>query len=248
MMFSRILLAGLAAGWLVMAPAATTAQVPAKVRREAFRSNAERGAFLADFATVYDCVERVARDRGMVVSQNGTGLSWQGRPGTDESFVLVADERECPSLEGRVLGHMVSRVPRKRVNDAASRKVRLDLDTGKLSGPDGVDLVGVRIVSVRLRVTLKRPGAADSCQVELGREFSEEQTRVWINREGKDGQEFSRELMSSLESKLKLAMKLGEAKKKARREERGEKRESDPKPGDPMPTGPGKPKSVGSPG
>jgi hypothetical protein len=54
--------------------------------------------------------------------------------------------------------------------------------------------------------------------------------------------------MSSLESKVKLAMKLSEARRQRRRGEWRENSGSSQKPGELMPTGPGKPKSVGSPG
>ena len=91
-------------------------------------------------------------------------------------------------------------------------QIKLDLDTGELQGPEGVDLKGLRILSVMLHLSLTRQGEKKFCQIELSRKFPDKRITVTITCKGKDGQVFCRSFLKSVELKLKLVTKLKEAR------------------------------------
>jgi hypothetical protein len=247
----RIVLIRAAFGLLLVVGAADTAGAQVRVGRRADLAILDERSFLADFRTIYECLERVLRDDGLAIEFSGSGSSWSfsgSGGGANQAFVVVADERKFPLLKDRALAHLAGHIPGPNPNGAEPRKVVLDLDTGELTSPEGVDVSGWRITRLQLHVTLTQPGAKESCHINVAREFPGQHIKVSISGRPKDGEDSRRDLLPSLESKLKLASKLSEAKKKARRAEHQEMRASDPKANGPMPTSPEKPRSLGSPG
>jgi hypothetical protein len=247
-MASRISPASAALGLLSLFGAAGTAEAQGPAGRAADVPIVAESGFLTDFHTIYECLERVALDDGLSIQFRGTGSGWRRRGPLDGPFLIVADEQRFPFLRDGVLRRDVRRVPGQDAKGGEWRKIEVDLDTGELTGPEGVDLKGLEMTSLRLHFTLKRTINDEPCQVELAREYSDKHIKVSISKGGEDGRAFSRDLMASLESKLILASKLREARKKARHGEQREKRGSERKEGEPMPTSPERPKSPGAPG
>jgi hypothetical protein len=96
----------------------------------------------------------------------------------------------------------------------------LDLDTGELRNPDGVDLGGLRIINVRVFLKVSRPGTKESFRVGLCREFPDKSSQAYIIEPTSVRETDCRDFMASVESELKLAAKLKEAKDRRRREDK----------------------------
>jgi hypothetical protein len=163
--------------------------------------------FLADFRTAYECLERAARDDGLIVNFRAIVMKW---PGDDDSEVLWY-ERSFPSEEGRILAHLVPRSLSTKCSE-----IYVNSDNGELMGPEGVALKDWRIRRIRLLLTLTRPDTKECYRVILAREFPDRQIKVTLVSEEEDRQAVLQDLLGSLESKLKLASKLKEAGKRRR--------------------------------
>ncbi len=151
-----------------------------------------------------------------------------------ELFAVVADERKFPFLREDGLGRFccVGRCIDGHPVDSRSltqlRKIKVDLDTGELSGPDGVDLKGLRLLCVRLTFTLKNEVGLEVWKIKVDREFSDKRMKLYIGSQRKDWRADCRELLASLESKLKLASRLREVKaKKEKRRKRNRRNQGD---------------------
>jgi hypothetical protein len=176
----------------------------------------EERPFLSGFRTLVDCVKAVARDRRLATEYAGTGSSWDGwgfEIRVKERFAVVADKQKFPFLGDGLMSHITSlgRFSDNR-NVLELRRITLDLDTGELRGPDGVDMRGLRILDVRLHLALTQQGDGDEefCQIDLSRKFPEKNITVSITSERRDGQAFCREFLKSLESRLREVKEKGE--------------------------------------
>ena len=174
-------------------------------------------SFLADFRTLYECLERVARDDGLIVNFRSITMQW---PGEKDSEVLWY-ERSFPSQERRILGHLV---PRTLSDSHGHTKIFFNIETGELMGPDGIAFKDLQIRMVRLSLTLMRPDTKELYRVILAREFPDRRIKTSIDSEDLDRRAVLRDLLASLESKLKLAAKLREARKRRRQDAQPEKR------------------------
>ena len=91
-------------------------------------------------------------------------------------------------------------------------------------GPDGVAFKDLQIRKVELHLTLTRPDTEESYRVILARKFPDRRIKASIVSEEEDRRPVLRDLLASLESKLKLAAKLREARKRRGQDAQPEKR------------------------
>ncbi len=221
---SRTVLAWAASGWLLLVGAAGTADAQRKRVDMVVRPPMAERRFLADYCTISDCLARVARDDGFTIIESAGGSAWDGmrfQERAKELFAIVADEQKFPFLgddQRRRFCYIGRAVENRELSDL--RRIKLDLDTGELTGPDGVDLEGLRILRVRLAFTLTSSAGVEVCKVNVDREFPEKQVNVSLRSEQEEGRDLCRDLLNSLESKLKLASRLKDAKKARRPQEK----------------------------
>jgi hypothetical protein len=104
-MESRAVLTWAACGSLFLLVADGTTCGQGKVREWCGEEITEERSVLADFRTLYECLERVARDDGLIVNFRAIAMKW---PGEEDSEVLWY-ERSFPSQERRILAHLVPR-------------------------------------------------------------------------------------------------------------------------------------------
>ena len=90
-----------------------------------------------------------------------------------------------------------------------------------------MDLKGLRLLCVRLTFTLKNEVGLEVWKIKVDREFSDKRMKLYIGSQRKDGRADCRELLASLESKLKLASRLREVK--AKKEKRPEAQPEEPR-------------------
>jgi hypothetical protein len=121
------------------------------------------------------------------------------------------------SQERRILAHGV---PRTLSDSQGQTEIFVNIETGELMGPEGVAFKDLQIPMVELRLTLTRPDK-EPYLVILAREFPDRRIKASIVRvkalivnEEEDTRAVLRDLLASLESKLKLAAKLREARKR----------------------------------
>ncbi len=216
-MESRAVLTWAACGSLFLLVADGTARGQGMVGEWVEEEITEERSFLADFRTLYECLERVARDDGLVVKFQSIAVQW---PGDDDSVALWY-EQGFPSQERRILGHLV---PRTISNSHGHTKTFFNIETGELMGSEGLAFKDLQIRMVQLRLTLKRPDTKESYRVVLTREFPDRGIKASIASEEEDRRSVLRDLLASLESKLKLAAKLREARKRRGQDAQPEKR------------------------
>jgi len=216
-MESRAVLTWAACGSLFLLVADGTTRGQDKVRQWCDEEITEERAFLADFRTLYECLERVARDDGLIVNFRAIAMKW---PGEEDSEVLWY-ERSFPSQERRILAHLV---PRTLSDSHGHTEIFFNIETGELMGPEGVAFKDLQIRRVQLRLTLTRPDTKESYRVILAREFPDRRIKASIVSEEEERRAVLRDLLASLESKLKLAAKLREARKRRGQDAQPEKR------------------------
>jgi hypothetical protein len=201
--------------FLFIADGTTRGQV--KVRQWCDEEIREERSFLADFRTLYECVERVARDDGLIVNFQSISMRW---PGVEGSQVLWY-ERSFPSQERRILAHLV---PPTLSDRCGHTEIFFNIETGELMGPEGVPFKDLQIRGVWLRLNLTRLDTKESYRVTLARKFPERVIKASIACEQQDKRAVLRDLLASLESKLKLAAKLREARNRRGLDVQREKR------------------------
>jgi hypothetical protein len=226
-------------GWLLLVGAAGTADAQRKRVDFIVRPPMAQRRFLADYCTIADCLERVAHDEGLAIEESAGGSAWDGirfQERAKELFAVVADEQKFPFLGDGQRSRFcyIGRAVESRALSEL-RRIKVDLDTGKLTGPAGVDLEGLRIVSVRLTFTLRSREGVEVCEVHVDREFPDQRVNVSLRTEREQGPDLCRDLLDSLESKLRLASRL-KAARKARR--------ADEQVSEPMPKKPGSDKGT----
>ncbi len=174
-------------------------------------------AFLTDFLTLHDCIERVAREGGLGIELNGIGSSWDAprwKTMRMEPIDVVVDQQKFPFLTGDRTS-FVSRLGRRSNAKLLDLPiVKLDLDTGELTGPENVDLRDVRILRVRVHLVLTRRRDNSVYKIDLSRSYPGKEIRVSIASTRKDQQAFFCDFLNELELKVKLATILREARKK----------------------------------
>ncbi len=216
-MESRAVLTWAAFGLLFLFVAGGTTRGQDKVRQWWDDEITEERSFLADFRTLYECVERVARDDGLIVNFRSIAMQW---PGEKDSEVLWF-EQNFPAQERRILGHGV---PRTLSDSHGHTEIFFNIETGELMGPQGVAFKDLQIRMVRLSLTLSRPVTKELYRVNLAREFPDRRIKTSIGSEDHDRRAVLRDLLASLDSKLKLALKLREARKRRVQDAQPEKR------------------------
>jgi hypothetical protein len=150
-------------------------------------------------------------------------------------FAVVADERKFPflredagAMEGFCcVGRCIDGGPVDSRRLTQLPKIKVDLDTGELSGPDGVDLKGLRLLSVRLTFTLRTEAGLEVWKIDVDRNFPDKRVKLYVYTQQKNARDDCRERLASLESKLKLASRLREAK--AKKDRRSESQPEKPK-------------------
>jgi hypothetical protein len=212
-------------------------------------------SYETDFATMLDCLQRVASDEGSTikVSWIASGWSFSGRKGaSQEPFVVVFDERKFPLLKGQQIALRQGRLDDP--NKPIGRKVIFDLDTSILTpiptptltpppssegvdvsvdvsgapSPEGVDVSGVRMNYIEVTLQLDHPQTKASYQVALARRDPGKTIKVSILDKRGFTPARSNKALSSLESKLKLSTKLKEATSKKERGPEADKKASMP--------------------
>ncbi len=222
-MESRAVLTWAACASLVLLFADGTTRGQDKVREWVDEDITEELSFLADFRTLYECLERVARDDALIVNFRSITMQWPGEKGSQ----VVWHERSFPSQERRILAHGV---PRTLSDSHGHTEIFFNIETGELMGPEGVPFKDLQIPMVELRLTLTRPDK-EPYLVTLAREFPDRRIKASIGRikalivsEEEDKRAVLVDLLASLESKLKLAAKLREARKRRGQDAQPEKR------------------------
>ena len=220
-MESRAVLTWAACASLVLLVADGTARGQGKVRQWIDEDITEELSFLADFRTLYECLERVARDDALIVNFRSITMQWPGEKGSQ----VLWYERSFPSQERRILAHGV---PRTLSDSHGHTEIFFNIETGELMGPEGVPFKDLQIPMVELRLSLTRPDK-EPYLVTLAREFPDRRIKASIGRikalivsEEEDKRAVLLDLLASLESKLKLAAKLREARKRRGQDATGE--------------------------
>jgi hypothetical protein len=216
-MESRAVLTWAACASILLLVADGTTRGQERVRHWPDDEITEERSFVADFRTLYECLERVARDDGLIVNFRSIAIKW---PGQEDSEVLWF-ERSFPSQERRILAHGV---PRTLSDSHGHTEIFFNIETGELMGPEGVAFKDLQIRRVTLRLTLTRPDTKESYRVILAREFPDGRIEASIVSEEEDRRAVLRDLLASLESKLKLATQLREARKRRGQDAQPEKR------------------------
>jgi hypothetical protein len=180
-------------------------------------------SFQTDFRTLYECIERVARGRGLRVECRGAGWQceheWRVRR-LEERFALVVDPEKLRFAEGSVI-HIdeVGRITDKRPLSQL-RTIKLDPDTGGLSPPADIDLRGFEVTAVRFHFTLYNASNERMAYVEAQKRYADPKIRVEIDSPAPGDPALWRDLMEELQSKLRLAARLKEAREARRRKEK----------------------------
>jgi hypothetical protein len=106
------------------------------------RTSEER-RFLTDFRTVYECLQRMARDRNLRLRRTGGGWGCSGGEDAErlkERFAIVADSEKL-SFDEEPIIHVAEIGSRSDQRDRTMpRTIKLDPDTGELSVPEGISL------------------------------------------------------------------------------------------------------------
>jgi hypothetical protein len=177
----------------------------------------EERRFLTDFRTVYECLQRMARDRNLRLRRSGGGWGCSGGEDADrlkERFAIVADsEKLCideePVLYVAEIGFRSDQRDRTML-----RTIKLDPDTGELSVPEGINLGKFKLGGIGFGFSFMDINDKIICESYIERDYLTKGIKVAITSARKDGRALCREFMTALESKLKLAAKLKEAKAK----------------------------------
>jgi hypothetical protein len=189
--------------------------------------------FLTDFRTLCEGIVRVARDRGLSAEIiPGTGVGWEDagfKMRAREAFALKADPQSLPFLGDQAMRPLAHIGPvREHKKGVDFRAIILDLETGELRGPAGVDLAGLRIHEVEIHVGLtKGDDTEELYDICIRKSFEKKQLTVSISSELKGGRELSRDLLNSLESRVKLASKLREIRKQREGKQKGGNKEGE---------------------
>jgi hypothetical protein len=216
-MDTRAVLIWAACGSLCLLLADGTTRAQGIVREWVNEEITEERSYLADFRTIYECLERVARDDGFIVNFRSIAVQW---PGEKDSEVLWF-EQNFPAQERRILGHGV---PRTLSDSHGHAEIFFNIETGELMGPEGLAFKDLRVRRVTLRLSLSRPDTKESYRVTLCREFPDRRITTSIASDDQDRRAVLRELLASLESKQRLAAKLREARKRRAQVAQTEKR------------------------
>jgi hypothetical protein len=170
-------------------------------------------SFETDFRTLHECLARVARDQGLKIQQSGGGFGGAAvRKDFNygaEGYRIVPDREKLPFLKSQ---HSLMFVIGTEFDDQTPT-LKLDPDTGELTILKGMD-IGVNVSQIMIHFFLKDEKSKVICEVELVRKYSEKGIKVLLTSPEKDGRAKCREIMTSIESKMKLASRLKEAKKK----------------------------------
>jgi hypothetical protein len=222
-MKSRAVLTWAACASILLLVADGTTRGQERVRQWFDDDITEERSFLADFRTLYECLERVARDDGLIVNFRSIAIKWPGQEGSE----VLWFEQSFPSQDRRVLAHGA---PRTLSDSHGHTEIFFNIETGELMGPEGVAFKDLQIRRVTLRLTLTRPDK-EPYRVILAREFPDRRIKASIVRikssiasEELDRRAVLRDLLASLESKLKLATQLREARKRRGQDAQPEKR------------------------
>jgi hypothetical protein len=181
---------------------------------------AEKRLRYGDFRTVLECLGRVSLDHGLTMRYGGGGSGWScpgQRNGDTEEFVVMADDEGFPWLKGQQLADVRHPLAGAKPDTARPPEVILDLDTGRLTAPEGVGVKGWQIDNLQVGVDLMRPGTRETYHFDLERKYPDDHVEISIRRHGAEGEAGRRQLLAALESKLKLASKVKEMKAKKER-------------------------------
>jgi len=216
-MESRAVLTWAACGSLSLLVADGTTRGQGQVREWCVEAITEERSFPADFRTLYQCLERVAHDDGLIVNFRSIEVQWPGKKAT----AVLWYEQSFPSQERHILAHGF---PRTLSDRYGRTEIFINIETGELMGPEGVAFKDLQIRRVCLRLTFMRPDTKEFYDVILARKFPERRIKASIVSDREDRRTVLRELLASLESKLKLAAKLSEARKRRGLDAQPEKR------------------------
>jgi hypothetical protein len=209
--------------------AGTLADGPAKE----FRS------FSTDFRTLCECIHKVEHDLGL--RESGTPHRLRGEivganlklaklfnPDVDQPAIIIIDREKLPHVEPHQI-HVAMHARWSRTEhphlgctiklDPDTGESKIDPDSGELSESAGFELVGFRARSIQMFKHLVYDHGEKQIRVEIARHYPSERVEVQITSREKDGPAICRELMASLDSKLRLATKLKDAREKRTREE-----------------------------
>jgi hypothetical protein len=149
----------------------------------------EERSYLTDSNTIYECLRRAARDAGLSSRCSVGGSAWGDltfEMQAKELFAVVADERKFPFLREGVdgmasfccVGRCIDGSPVDSRRLTQLPKIKVDLNTGDLSGPDGVDRKGLRIISVRMTFTLRTEGGLEVWKIDVDRNFPDKRVKL----------------------------------------------------------------------
>jgi hypothetical protein len=174
-----------------------------------------------DFCIVYESLERLAHGQGLSLERTGGNWGCTGGEHADrlkERLAIVSDQEKLPFVEkgdAYVYVAEIGSESDKRRRDRL-RIVKLDPDTGQITPPTGLNLGGLKILSVGFTFEMKDARRQKLCNVWITREFSEKGIRVTMKTDAQSGLAFCREFMAALESRIKLAAKLKAARENRR--------------------------------
>jgi hypothetical protein len=201
--------------------------------------------FATDFRTICECVHKVEHDLGLRESAPpdrlpaaNVGADARERaivvvpPRSDREevprVVMVIDREKLPHVEPHQI-HVARGVSwSRKEHPHLGRTIRLDPDTGvseidpgndELSESAGLELVRFRANSFQISKYLTYDHDKKRVRVEIARHYPDERIKVQITGLEKDEPAICRELMASLDAKLKLASKLKDAKERTHRAE-----------------------------
>jgi hypothetical protein len=177
----------------------------------------EERRFLTDFRTMYECMQRVARDRNLSLHRAGGGWGCANGEHADrlkERVAIVADREKLYFDEEPIIYVAEIGSPSDKRDRAALRTIKLDPDTGELRVPEGIDLGKFKAFALGFDFQFMDINRKIIYQVNIRRDYNTKGITVAITSGQNDERAICREFMTSLESKLKLAAKLKEAKAK----------------------------------
>jgi hypothetical protein len=191
-----------------------------------------------DFRTLHESLERLAHDRNLRLEFLGSACEWEGGGFPDRMqgrFEIVPARGKLPFL-----GDPTPR-PIEYIGRGALRRIRLDPDTGRLIAEDGGDLENLRLKKIDFLFGFVDRDDQNMFSIEIRKSYSSDEIKVTALNHRDSGRAPLREVLDSLESKMRLISKLREARKKGLGEEQPEKRLSEREVRDPKLTSPPKP-------
>jgi hypothetical protein len=164
--------------------------------------------FPSDFRRLIVCAKAAAFDRGFLLEYWGTATSWDSghwSAGARERFEAVANEEQLPHLGNDpppFLSYIGRRLSSPGEKTRQLRRISVDLDTGGLGAPAGVDLKGLQAQRVTVHLRLARFDREEVALIDLSRKFPERDITLTMTCSEREQEAPSHSFLVALESKL----------------------------------------------